>query len=95
MSIFKKNAEQLAQIQKMQEEHKKTQALIEQVTVKACQSLGDFVLNLALTHDETAKNLLKQFLDSQTKIKDKDVKAYWQETSKQIFTSPSTSTEQA
>ncbi len=74
-TIFDKQQESLKQFEKFQEEQERIAAQVAEVKNRTHQAFGEFVIE-KVKSDENAKQLLKQFLSTMAKTKDKDEKAY-------------------
>ena len=74
-TIFEKQQESLKQFEKFQEEQERIAAQVAEVKNRTHQAFGEFVIE-KVKSDENAKQLLKQFLSTMAKTKDKDEKAY-------------------
>ncbi len=74
-TIFAKHQESLKQFEKFKEEQERIEAQVLAVKNQTHLSFGEFVIEKA-ENDENAKQLLKEFLSTMAKTKDKDTKAY-------------------
>lgn len=75
-TIFDKQQESLKQLEKFKEEQERVAEQIAEVKNKTHQLFGEFLIKKAEDGDVTSRQLLKEFLSSSAKTKDKDVKAY-------------------
>lgn len=75
-TIFDKQQESLKQLEKFKEEQERVAEQIAEVKNKTHQLFGEFLIKKAEDGDTTSRQLLKEFLSSNAKTKDKDVKAY-------------------
>ncbi len=74
-TIFEKQQESLKQFEKFQEEQERIAAQVAEVKNRMHQAFGEFIIEKAESN-ENAKKLLKEFLSTMAKTKDKDEKAY-------------------